>query len=257
MTYALITGASKGIGRSIALELARNRFNVLLVARSEEALQLVASEIREKYKVEAACFAIDLAAEGAATRVVNWCNEHHYEISALINNAGYGLSGAFQKYTVEEDLEMMQVNMTVPVQLCRMLLPVLSRQKQAYILNIASSAAYQAVPGLSLYAATKAFVLRFSRGLHQEFRNTSISVTCVCPGATDTGFAGRAQIGAKGLKAAEKVNMMPDQVARIAVKGMFAKKPEVITGVVNKLGAALVWMLPKILVERTAMKIYE
>ncbi len=152
---------------------------------------------------------------------------------------------------------MMQLNMAVLVGLTRLFLPDLSRQPRAYILNIASSAAYQAVPGLSLYAATKSFVLAFSRGLHQELHNTSVSVTCISPGATDTDFPNRAQIGEKGMKAAQKLNMTPAAVASIAIKAMLAGKTEVIPGLVNKLGAFMTWVLPKVMVERTVMKIYK
>jgi uncharacterized protein len=152
---------------------------------------------------------------------------------------------------------MMLLNMITPVHMCQLFLPGLKAQSKSYILNIASSAAYQAVPNLSLYAATKSFVLSFSRGLRQELVKTNVSVTCICPGATDTDFANRAQIGEKGLKAAEKVNMEPGDVAKIAVQKMFAGKAEVITGAINKLGAFMVWLLPKGLVEKTAMKIYE
>ena len=152
---------------------------------------------------------------------------------------------------------MMQLNMNAVVALTFLFLPLLKQQPKAYILNIASSAAYQAVPYLSLYAATKAFILQFSRGLHYELKKTIVSVTCICPGATDTGFAARAQLGAKGLKTAEKVNMTPEQVADIAVNGMFSGKTEVIIGLINKAGAFFAWLLPKKLVEQTAAKIYE
>jgi short-subunit dehydrogenase len=100
-------------------------------------------------------------------------------------------------------------------------------------------------------------VLAFSRGLHQELHKTTVSVTCISPGATDTDFPNRAQLGEKGMKAAEKLNMTPTAVASIAVRAMLAGKAEVITGFINKLGAAMAWLLPKTLVERTAMKIYE
>jgi short-subunit dehydrogenase len=257
MAYALITGASKGIGKAIAEQLAAKKFNVLLIARSEDALKKTANEIAEKYKVEANYLALDLSLNNAAENIYNWCKQKNYTIEILINNAGYGLSGPFEKYSYAENLNMMLLNMVTPVQLCQLFLPDLKLQPKSYILNIASSAAYQAVPNLSLYAATKSFVLSFSRGLRQELAGTNVSVTCVCPGATDTDFANRAQIGEKGLKAAEKVNMTPASVAKIAVKSMFAGEAEVITGVINKLGAFMVWLLPKRLVEKTAMKIYQ
>lgn len=257
VTYALITGASKGIGKAIATELARRQYNVLLVARSEVPLQQLADHLTKTYAIEADYLAIDLSVSGAAQQVFDWCQTRNYAVQTLVNNAGYGLSGPFENYSVAEHENVMAVNMNVLVQLCRLFLPVLKQQPRAYLLNIASSAAYQAVPGMSLYAATKAFVLTFSRGLHQELRKTSVSVTAVSPGSTDTEFATRAQVGEKALKAAEKVNMTPEAVAKIAVENMLAGKAEVITGVVNKLGAFAAWLLPKGFVERTAGKIYE
>lgn len=257
MEYALITGASKGIGKAIAADLAARGFNVLLVARSEELLQQEATRIATLYPVKADWLSLDLSMPDAAQNVYDWCRAKGYMVTALVNNAGYGLSGPFEKYTVDQHLNMMYLNMSTLVALTRLFLPDLRSRPRAYILNIASSAAYQAVPGLSLYAATKAFVLAFSRGLHQELYKGPVSVTCVCPGATDTDFPNRAQIGDKGKAAAEKLNMTPGAVALIATRAMLARKPEVITGFINKVGAAMAWLLPKTLVERTAMKIYE
>jgi short-subunit dehydrogenase len=257
MEYALITGASKGIGRAIAEELATRGYNVLLVARSEDLLQQVAGEIASRYRSKTDWMALDLSSPDAPQNVYDWCRAKGYDVSILVNNAGYGLSGPFEKYTLEEHWNMMQLNMSTLVALTHLFLPDLRRRSKAYILNIASSAAYQAVPKLSLYAATKSFVLAFSRGLHQELHGSPVSVTCVSPGATDTDFPSRAQLGEKGLKTAEKFNMSPTAVASIAVKGMLAGRSEVIVGLVNKLGAVMAWLLPKSVVEKTAMKIYE
>jgi len=257
MSYALITGASKGIGKAIAEELAARKYDLLLVARSTDLLQQVSTEMINKYKVKVDFLSIDLSSSNAAQQVFDWCNKKNYSINVLVNNAGYGLSGLFEKYKLEENKNMMQVNMLVPVQLCQLFLPMLEQQKKSYILNIASSAAYQAVPYLSVYAATKSFILSYSRGLRQELKKKNISVTVISPGATDTDFVVRAKIGEKGLKAANKVNMTPDAVAKIAVNSLFAGKAEVITGFINKLGAFLVWLAPKGVVEKTAMKIYE
>ncbi len=257
MSVALITGASKGIGKAIAIELAARKYDLVLVARSAALLQSVAVELREKYKVEVDYFAIDLSLSDSPQRIFDWCAEKKYSINVLVNNAGYGLSGLFDKYSVAENTNMLQLNIIALSQMCQLFLPQLKNQSESYILNIASSAAYQAVPYLSLYSASKSFVLSFSRGLRQELRKTSVSVTCISPGSTDTDFANRAQIGEKGLKTAEKVNMQPQVVAKIAVDSMFAGKAEVITGLINKLGAFMVWLMPKSLVEKTAMKIYE
>jgi short-subunit dehydrogenase len=257
MEYALITGASKGIGKAIAADLAARGFNVLLVARSEELLQQEANRITALYPVKADWLALDLSTAEAAQNVSDWCRAKGYTLRALVNNAGYGLSGPFEKYSAEEHVNMMTLNMSTLVALTRLFLPDLRAQPKSYILNIASSAAYQAVPGLTTYAATKAFVLAFSRGLRQELHKTSVSVTCVCPGATDTDFPNRAQVGPKGLKAAEKLNMSPEAVALLATRAMLSRKTEVITGFVNKVGATLAWLLPKTLVENIAGKVYE
>ena len=257
MTYALITGASRGIGFAIATELARRKFDLLLVARSADTLATLARQLAQEYGVRVEFLAIDLADPTAPTQVLGWCQTNQYTVSVLVNNAGYGLSGSFEQYSDAENLAMMQVNMGALMQLTQLFLPQLKAQPRGYVLNIASTTAYQALPGMSLYAATKAFVLYFSRGLHHELSGTSVSVTCISPGATDTGFNDRAQINDKARQAAKKITMSPQAVAVQAVEAMLAGKAEVITGAINKLGAFAAWLLPKALVERTAYKIYK
>ena len=257
MSFALITGASKGIGKSIVLQLAANKKDLLLIARSEQQLQELATDVQKKYGIKAYYLSMDLSRQEASRHVFNWCSENGYDVDMLINNAGYGLSGSFERYTLEEHVNMMQLNMNVVVEMTYLFLPQLKKQSKAYILNIASSAAYQAIPYLSLYAASKSFVLQFSRGLHHELKKTNVSVTCVNPGATDTAFVDRANVGTKGLELAKKFNMRPDEVAKIALDGMYKGKTEVITGFLNKLGAALAWLLPKKTIEKASAKIYQ
>ncbi|GAA4748108.1 SDR family NAD(P)-dependent oxidoreductase [Flavisolibacter ginsenosidimutans] len=257
MSYALITGASKGIGKVIAFELAAKGYNILMVARSEDLLKKASEEIKAQAKVDVKYLAADLSSAAAAQQVFDWTAQNNWPVSILVNNAGYGLSGLFESYPLEQHLAMLQVNCTTLVQLTYLFLPQLKKQQQAHILNISSSAAYQAVPYLSLYAASKVFVLSFSRGLRYELRKTAVNVTCVCPGSTDTDFATRAQVGEKALKTAQKVNMTPEQVGKAAVKAMLSKKAEVITGAINKLGGFLTWLLPKKVLEGGAARIYE
>ena len=257
MSFALITGASKGIGKFIAGGLAAKGYDLLLVARSADLLGQLAAEFSSRYHVRCDYLSIDLARPDAAATVYAWTTSRQYEVSVLVNNAGYGLSGAFEKYSSAAHQEMIQVNIGSLVSLCRCYLPDLKNQPQAYILNIASTAAYQAVPFLTAYAASKAFVLSFSRGLRDELKGTTVSVTCICPGPTDTDFINRAQVGAKGLKTAEKFNMTPEAVASIAVKSLFAGRAEVIPGAMNKFSSAMVWLLPKPIVEKIARNLYD
>jgi uncharacterized protein len=257
MTYALITGASKGIGKAIALELAARKKNLLVVARNEQQLLQLKSEAGAKYGVEVHYLAMDLSRPHAARDVHQWCSQNKYAVDVLVNNAGYGLSGSFHSHALEDHLNMMQLNMNTVIEMTYHFLPDLKRQPRAYIMNIASSAAYQAVPFLSLYAASKSFVLQFSRGLKHELTGSGVTVTCVNPGATDTDFVSRAQVGKKGQDLAKKFNMRPDQVAKTAVDAMFRGKLEVITGALNKLGAVLAWLLPKNTIEKASAKIYQ
>jgi uncharacterized protein len=257
MPFALITGASKGIGKSIAEQLAARGFDLLLVARSAGLLEQVAKEISQSTNKNCQWLALDLAEDRAAESVFEYCNKNQLVVSVLVNNAGYGLSGSFEKYSVQEHTDMLRVNIITLTQLTRLFLPFLLKQPAAYILNIGSTASYQAVPMLSAYAASKAYVLNFSRGLYQELKKTNVSVTCICPGPTDTNFVNRANVGTKGQKAAERFNMSPQTVARIAVDCLFRRKPEVITGGLNKLTAFFAWLLPKPIVEGIAMKLYD
>lgn len=257
MAYAVITGASKGIGKEIAFELASRGYNLLIAARNSYELQIVKEDIERKYQRTVSYLPIDLGIEGSADKLYHWVLEQEVDVRILVNNAGYGLVGAFENYDLEQHLRMLHVNVNAVVELCHKFYPILSGKGESYILNIASSTAYQAIPLMSLYAASKVFVLNFSRGLHHEWKKKGISVTAVSPGATDTNFNDRANLQEKARKAAQKVTMTPEQVALLAVKGMFAKKPEVITGFINKLGAALAWVAPKKVSEKVAMGIYE
>ncbi|MDE3124021.1 MAG: SDR family oxidoreductase [Bacteroidota bacterium] len=255
--YVLITGASKGIGKAMAELLAKQKTNLLLLARSEQILDNLAKDLMIKHEIDVQYLVIDLAKINAAETVLQWVQSHQFPIQALINNAGYGLSGAFQKYPLAQHVDMMQLNMAAPVQLTYLLLPILQQQPKGYILNIASAAAYQAVPGLTLYAATKSFLLSFSRGLQHELKKSNISVTVVCPGATDTDFPNRAQVGLKAQKAAARLNMSANEVAALAIKAMYAAKTEKITGFINQLGAFTAWLLPKKWIENAVAKIYQ
>ena len=255
--YALVTGASRGIGRAIALQLAQRGYDLLLVARSEDQLTALALEIGTRHQRQAHVLATDLAAAAAAETVAAWAAQQTDALAILVNNAGYGLWGRFEQLSLPEQQNMLQLNLHLPVALTHALLPALHRAPKAYVLNVASTAAYQAVPSLTLYAASKAFLLSFSRGLRYELKASNVSVTCISPGATATSFADRAGMGPELQATANKVSMSAEAVAEAAVTGMLAGEAEIIPGVLNKVSAGLTSLVPKGLVEKIAAGIYE
>jgi len=256
MMYAMITGASKGIGKSMAIALASRKINLLLIARSAGELNTLQTNIKNQYGVEVHSLTIDLSHVEAPKTVLNWITANNYAVNILINNAGYGLWGKFAELDLSAQLEMCQLNMTTVTSLCHLLLPILSAEKKAYILNVCSTAAYQSVPTLAIYSATKAFILSFTRALRFELKDGTVSVSCLSPGPVDTGFAHRAGLDAFN-KMAEKFNMKPDDVAEIAIKGMFARKSEIIPGFTNIISVYANRILPKGFIEKMAAGIYK
>lgn len=256
MAFALITGASKGIGKAIAEELAKKKIDLLLVARSEDLLREHSQTLQQKYGIKTHYLATDLSTADSPSRVTNWIKQNQFQIYILVNNAGFGMYGKFEKIPLAEHKQVMQINMQTVVELTHELLPLLKKNLHAYILNVASTAAYQAVAITSTYAAGKAFVLSFTRALRYELKKSNVSVSCLCPGPTDTNFI--VQAGMLALKkTAEKFNMKAETVAGIAVRGMFNGKAEIIPGFVNKLGVRLAYLMPKWAVEKFAANIYE
>ncbi|QKG53803.1 SDR family NAD(P)-dependent oxidoreductase [Hymenobacter sp. BRD67] len=258
MATALITGASRGIGRALALGLARRGYDLLLVARSGDQLRALAQQVQARHQRRAQVLALDLTQPEAAVQVATWVAHQSPDgLAVLVNNAGYGLWGRFEQLNLEEQLNMLQLNLTLPVQLTYALLPLLRQAERGFILNVASTAAYQAVPSLTVYAASKAFLLSFSRGLRYELKDTAIGVTCLSPGATTTDFGNRAGMGTELQAVANKVSMTADQVAEAGLKALFAGKAEFIPGILNKVSAGLTSVVPKPIVEKIAAGIYE
>lgn len=256
MGYALITGASGGIGLALAKALSSRKHDVLLIARSEILLKNNCEELRKSFGINAHHLALDLSSLDAVRLVHEWVQANNYPVDILINNAGYASWGYLSDLDLEVLENMMHLNMHTLAGLCKIMLPHLQKHPKAYILNVSSTAAYQAVPTLSTYAATKAFVLLFTRGLKRELKGTSISVSCLSPGPTTTGFIDRANLGMIKERA-EKFSMTPDAVAAIALFGMFAGKAEIIPGFTNWLSAKLAEIAPKSLTEQIAMNLYK
>lgn len=253
--YALVTGASQGIGRAIALELARKGFGLIVTARTTEALNSLCTEAGALNSGRTHAVAIDLLAAGAVDTIVKAVEQHGQPLQVVVNNAGQGLWGLFDDLTLEDQHRMMRLNMDLPVMLTHRLLPQLKRQPEAYILNIASMVAYHALASMAVYSGSKAFVLRWSRSLRLELASSPVKVTCVCPGSVITGFTERA-----GMQAlddlARKFGTPPEPVAKEAVQAMFRGKAEVVPGLMNRVTAGLQGLLPSALIERIASGIY-
>jgi len=254
--YALITGASKGIGRSIAIALAKRKYNLLLVARSAPELSALKLELSAQYGISVEVYPIDLSVRGSAKLVATWCNDNAFPVAVLVNNAGFGVWGKFDSLSIDEQLNMLQLNITALTELTYYLLPLLKRNQQGYVLNVSSTAAYQAVPTLAMYAASKSYVLSFSRAIRYELKDSSVSVTCISPGPVGTGFAERAGLSVIN-DIAEKFNMDANVVAEIGVKAMFNKRAEVIPGFTNIISAYANRILPKSLIEKITAGIYK
>lgn len=250
---ALITGASQGIGASLAKNLAKRGSALLLVARSESKLQEVANQCRELGATEVKVLALDLSLEPSWKLAAEAGIQ--FNINMLINNAGYGLWGNFDALDLSELQKNMRLNMDAVWTITKLLLPTLKAKTPSYIMNVASTTAYQAIPTFANYAASKSFVLLWSRALHHELEGSGVQVTALVPGATDTQFIDRAGMHHME-KAAKKMSMTPDEVAQIGIEGLLRGKIEVVPGFANRFSAYSVPLLPKSWVEKIAGSIY-
>ena len=252
---AVVTGASQGLGASIAHELGRAGFTVLLVARSLEGLDRVCTSVGQLNGGRAHILQLDLLAADAVARIREAIKATDLPLTCLVNNAGHGLYGLFQTLPLEDQLRMMRLNMDLPVMLTHALLPELKAAPRAYVLNISSMTAYGSIATLAAYGGSKAFLLRWSRALGVELKGTGVSVTCVCPGSIITGFTKRAGMLVMD-DLAKKFGTGPDPVARTAVNALLKGRAEVVPGVLNRITAFLQQCLPAGPVERAASGIY-
>ena len=196
---ALITGATGGLGKEFAKLFARDGYNLLLTGRKEEKLALLKNEVETTYNVKAEIFACDLSKAGATEKLFSFVKEKQAEVTALVNNAGFGDFNEFYRANEEKLADMVQVNVAVPTLLTRMFLPAMVQRKRGVILNVASVAAFAPGPLMSVYYATKAYMLSFSEGLYQEMKKYGVTVTALCPGPTQTGFESAAALEQSGL----------------------------------------------------------
>ncbi len=243
---ALVTGASMGIGVDLATVLAERGHDLILVARSADKLQAVATRLSSAHGITAHVLVADLAAPGGADRIADEVIARGWTIDVLVNNAGYGLFGAVTETDPADELNMIQLNVTALYRLTKRLLPAMVARKRGYILNVASTAAFFSGPFMTVYYATKNFVLAFSEGLDEELRGTGVHVTCLCPGPTESEFRTRAK--SNRSKLSDRVQVPSRPVAEAGITGLFAAQRVVIPGAKNKFQTTLPRFLPRTLI---------
>ena len=244
----LITGASSGLGLEFAKIFAYKRCNLVLVARNEEKLLEIKKKLEKKYDTHVEVFPQDLTGEDAAKNIYYFTSSKGIDIDILVNNAGFGDFGKFSESDLKKQTDMIEVNVTSLVKLCRLYVRPMIKQKYGRILNVSSIAAFQPGPLMPVYYSTKAFVLSFTEALSVELRGTGVHVTALCPGPTVTDFASRANREHSGLLKNLK-NASARDVCIYGYKQMMKNKVVVIPGKLNKLGIMASKHLPRSIVK--------
>jgi len=250
---ALITGASAGLGRDFARLFAADGHDVILVARRRDRLEALARELAAAHGVRATVIDLDLADPAAPRRLVDDVRRRGLEVDFLVNNAGFGGTGAFADVPLEREMGMIQVNVTALVELTRLLVPDMKARRRGRILNVGSTAGFQPGPFMATYYASKAFVNAFTEALAYELEGSGVTATVSCPGATATEFAGHAGNADTllfKLGAADSAG-----VAREAYRAMTAGRRLVIHGVTNKLGVQALRISPRSVVLALAARL--
>ena len=251
---ALVTGASSGIGRSLTLLFARGGYDVVLVARRLASLQALAEEIHRLGRA-AHVHAADLSEPGSAADLHGRLEALHTRVDVLVNNAGVGLQGRFDRLPLERQVAMIQLNVTSLTALTRLMMPGMIERNAGGVLNVASTAAFQPGPLMAVYYATKAYVLSFTEAIAEEVNETDLKISCLCPGPTSTEFVEAADMqGSRLFKAGA---MSADAVAQAGYDGWTAGKRLVIPGVSNRLGTVLVKLTPRRIVPRITKRLNE
>ena len=243
----LVTGASSGIGSEIAGQLAGRGLGVTLVARSEAKLRDLAGQLASKHGVRAEVIVADLTDEAARTAIATELEARSLAVNVLVNNAGLSTMGPVHRSDPARELAMVRTDVEAVVHLCTLFLPGMVERRSGAVLNVASTAAFQPLPGQAGYGASKAFVLSYSHALRGELRPTGVTVTVLCPGPVETGFSQAAGISdADAAAALPSIMWVPvEEVARAAVSGMDANRAVVIPGTANRISAAAAWLSPR------------
>ena len=231
--YALITGASLGIGREIAREFAQRNINTLLVALDTPELREIQEELEDKYQIQAASYPADLTDPSSAESIYTWCRDNNYVIRYLINNAGFGASGYFENVPLTRYCQMIDLNNKAYISLTHAFLPDMKTLGDSYIMNTSSMEANLPAPYKAVYTGTKNFVYSFSMALNQEVKKYGVKVSILCPGPVPTNEEGIVRLVPQGKKA-RLLMMYPNEVAARAVQEMLNGKTVIHPGRMNR-----------------------
>lgn len=236
----LITGASSGIGKAFAYLLAKQQANLILVARREEKLNEIASDLSTQFGIDVHVLAQDLSKVGSANALYQQVKGQNLDVDVLINNAGFGKWEKFEKLSAEIYQDMIHLNVTSLTELCHLFIKDFLQKGEAGIINVGSTASFVPVPFSSVYAATKAYVLNFTEGLVGEYSNTNINIHCLCPGGTATEFN---QVANDKVDVSNVDMKTPAEVAKEGLDAFVQGKHYVLTG--RKLQMMLLKFLPR------------
>jgi len=245
--WALVTGASSGIGLELARAMAGDRWDMVLTARNEARLVELRTELEGANGIRVEVIPEDLSDMAGPARLVSEIEARGLVIETLVNNAGLGSYGPFLGSDLETELRSIDVNVRAVTELAKRLLPGMVERRKGRILNVASTAAFQPGPGMAVYFATKAYVLHFSEALAHELRGTGVTVTALCPGVTASGFQERAHMENVAMVKGRKLPTSAE-VARFGYRAMMRGKPVAIHGLANRLLAFSVRLSPRPLV---------
>lgn len=255
MKTALITGASSGIGAAFAIELASRKTDVVLVARSEAKLQQLSQQLQEKFGVKTEVIVQDLTQKSATQSVYDLISQKGLSIDLLINNAGFGDYGEFTERELQKQIEMIQLNITALVELTYLFLPQMKQRGSGEIINVSSIAGFQPLPYMSVYAATKAFVLSFSEALWAENKETGVRILALCPGATESDFFKNAEFPSSFATKNGTGYTSTDEVVKDALKALEKNQSTIVTGgIANQLIVNVPRFLPRDLLVKAVKK---
>ena len=242
--YTLITGASQGFGKAMALECANRELNLVLVSLPHSGLKELSNFINQNYNVDVHSIEVDLSLNDSYYKIAEYINDNNIQIKYLVNNAGLLSRGFFEDLDDRFIVKQIQVNITAPTLLINLLLKNLKANAPAGILNISSMAGFFALPKKQVYGSTKAYLTSFSKSLGKELKKDNITVTTICPGGLNTTSRLCYQSRIVGWLTRESV-LNPEEAAKIAIKGMFDKKGVIVPGFVNKCLMLLDKLLPE------------